>query len=237
MCDPVTAALMATSAGLSAAGGMVSSRAMNAQINQQNAFQQQMMERNREMRREELLRQDGYRRQQEAARTAGEENLTAQARERQIEDANKEATQNISDIQKDVSEATEAVPGIIASAAANNVVSENDYAKRLANAASDSRKRIAALTALGAYDLASNNRSMAMDKTAQGINLLNNFRKGSLATSEVGLGLNDSVAKNTTVGPQTNMLAAGQMIGGLGQLAGSAASGGMGSTINKKIFG
>lgn len=233
MCELGTIALMATSAALSAAGGLVTSNAMNTQAQQQNEFQRQMMQRNRDLRQAELLRQDDIRRKQEAALLEGENNLTAEARTRQIEDANKDVTKNVEDIQKDVGEAVSAVPGLIESAAANNVVAENDYTKKLAMAAADSRKRIAALTAIGAYDLAAGNRSMAMDKTAEKINMYNNFRKGSLASSEVALNLNDMVAKNTTIGPQTNMLATGQLVGGLGQLAGNAASGGMGPQVTK----
>lgn len=236
MCELTTIAMMATSAALSAAGGMISSNAMNTQAQQQNDFQRQMMENNRKMRQAELLRQDELRRQQEAALLEGEKNLTGEARTKQIDDATKEAEKNIKDIQTDVEQEVSAVPGLIESAAANNVVAETDYKKRLATAAADSRKKIAALTNLGAYDLAAGNRAMEMDKTAETINRINNFRKGSLAVAETGLNLNDSVARNTTIGPQTNMLATGQLVSGLGQLVGSATAGGTAQKTVKNLF-
>lgn len=235
MCEP-TLILAGVSAAVSAAGGMMSASAMNEQISQQNAFQRQMMENNRKMRQAELVRQDEMRRQQEAALVEGEKNLTGEARTKQIEDATAEAEKNIKDIQNDVTEATTAVPGLIESASANNVVAEGDYAKRLAAAAADSRKKIAALTNLGAYDLAAGNRAMEMDKTAETINRINNFRKGSLAVAETGIGLNDMVAKGTTIGPQTGMLAAGSAVSGLGNLIGSATAGGTAQNAVKNLF-
>lgn len=233
MCELGTIALMATSAALSAAGGMISSNAMNTQAKQQNEFQRQMMARNREMRQQELLRQDEFRRKQEAALLEGENNLTAEARTKQMDKAEAETLKNVDDVKQDVAKEISLVPSLIESQSAGNVVAESDYAKRIAEASADSRKRIQALAKLGAYDLAAGERGMLMDKTAEKINMLNNFRKGSLSSAETGLGLNDMVAKSVTIGPQTNMLAAGQGVSGLGQLAGNAASGGMGPSLSK----
>jgi hypothetical protein len=231
MCELGTIALMATSAALSAAGGMVSSNAMNTQVKQQNEFQRQMMDRNRKMRQDELLRQDALKKEQQKALLEGEKNLTAEARAKQLEKAEGDTIKNVDQITNDVKDATADVAGIIESQSTGNVVAESDYKTRLANAAKDSRKRIQSMAKIGAYELAAGERGMLMDKVAEKINMGNNFRKGSLAVAETGLNLFDNVAKSTVIAPQTNMLAAGQGISGLGQLAGSAASGGLGPKV------
>lgn len=233
MCELTTIALMATSAALSAAGGMISTNAMNTQAQQQNDFQRQMMQRNREMRQQELIRQDEIRRKQEAELLKNEANLTGEAREKQIEKATQDVEKNAEEVANDVREEVNLVPSIMASNAANNVVAESDLSKRLALASAEGRKRIQAMTKLGAYDLAAGDRGMLMDQSAERINMFNNFRKGSLATTEAGLNLLDGVAKNTTIGPQTNMLAAGQLVSGLGQMVGSATSGGSAQNLLK----
>ena len=236
MCELGTIALMATSAALSAAGGMVSSNAMNTQARQQNEFQRQMMQRNREMRQAELLRQDALKQEQMKALREGEENLTYEARLKQMDKAEDDTLKNVDDITNDVRQATGDVTGIIESQSSGNVVAEADYTKRLANAAKDSRARIQSLAKLGAFDLAAGERGMLMDRVADKINMGYNFRTGSLAVSETGLNLLDQVAKSTVIAPQTNMLAAGQGISGLGQLAGNAASGGAGPALTKNLF-
>jgi hypothetical protein len=231
MCELGTIALMATSAALSAAGGMVSSNAMNTQARQQNEFQRQMMDRNRKMRQDELLRQDAIKKDQQKALLEGEANLTAEARQKQLDKAEGDTIKNVDQITNDVKDATADVAGIIESQSTGNVVAESDYKTRLANAAKDSRKRIQSMAKIGAYELAAGERGMLMDRVAEKINMGNNFRKGSLAVSETGLNILDQVAKSTTIAPQTNMLAAGQGISGLGQLAGNAASGGLGPKV------
>lgn len=226
MCELTTIALMATSAALSAAGGMISTNAMNTQVKQQNEFQRQMMQRNREMREAALRRDTELRQKQEAELLKNEQNLTGEARQKQMDKATQDVEKNTQDVAKDVQEEVNLVPSLMAAKAANNVVAESDLAKRLALASADSRKRIQTMAKLGAYDLAAGERGMMMDKSAEQINMWNNFRKGNLATTEAGLNLLDGVAKTTTIGPQTNMLAAGQLVGGLGQLVGSATAGG-----------
>lgn len=236
MCDPVTAGLMAVSTALSAAGGMVSANAQKAQINQQNAFQRQMMDRNRAMREEELRRQEEMRRRQEGIVNENNQNYTAAAREDQLAKSQANIEKNVDDLKADVATETSAVPSLIENAAAGNVVAEEDYAKRLAGAAADSRKRIQALARLGAYDMAAGNRAMASDENSGRLNLIGNMRKGSLDVSGVELGLLNSVANNTVVGPQTNMLATGQIISGLGNMVGSATAGGGAQAAMKKMF-
>lgn len=237
MCEPVTLGLMAASTALSLGGAAVSANAQKAQINQQNAFQRMMMDRNKMLRDEELRRQEGMRRKQENIVNENNQNYTAAAREKQLADAEAEVTQNVEDLKNDVAEETSAIPSLIETAAAGNVVSSEDYATRLAQAAKDSRARIQSLARLGAYDLSAGNRAMASDENAARLNLIGNYRKGSLDTSGVELGLTNSVAQNTVVGPQTNMLAAGQGLSGLGQIVGSAASGGAGPALKKAMFG
>ena len=235
MCEPTTLALMATSAALSVGGAAMSANAQRTQISQQNAFQRMMMERNKQLRDEELRRQEEMRKKQEGIVDENNQNYTAGAREKQLADAEKTVVQNVDDLKKDVADETSAVPSLIENASAGNVVAESDYAKRLAAAAKNSRERIQALAKLGAYDMAAGNRAMAGDENAARLNLLGNFRKGSLDVSGVELGLNNSVAQNTVVGPQTGMLAAGQAIGGLGQLVGSATAGGAGKAVTKAL--
>jgi hypothetical protein len=237
MCELTTLALMATSAAVSAAGGMISSKAMNAQANQQNEFQRSMMARNKQMRDAELQRQDEYRLKQEAAMKEGQENLTYEARMKQMKDAQAETQQNVDDLTNDVKQEVAAVPGIIEAQSAGNVVAEADYAKRIKAASADARKKIQALTGLSAYDMAAGNRGMMMDNTNADINLWNNFRKGSLATTETGMNLLDRVAANTTIAPQTNMLATGQLVSGLGNMIGSATAGGTAQKAVKNLFG
>lgn len=237
MCELTTLALMATSAAVSAAGGMMTSNAMNTQAKQQNEFQRSMMARNKQMRDAELRRQDEYRLKQEAAMRAGQENLTYEARMKQMKDAQTETQKNIDDLTNDVKQEVAAVPGIIEAQSAGNVVAETDYAKRIKSASADARKKIQALTGLSSYDMAAGKRGMMMDNTNAEINLWNNFRKGSLATTETGLNLMDRVAANTTIAPQTNMLAAGQLVTGIGNMIGSATAGGTAQKGIKNLFG
>lgn len=237
MCEPVTLGLMAASTAVSLAGGAMSANAQRAQISQQNAFQQMMQQRNKQMRAEELARQEALRKQQEGIVNENNQNYTADARQKQLQQSEAEIEQNVNQLKNDVAAETSAVPSLIDAATAGNVVAEGDYAKRLATAAADSRKRIQALAKMGAYDMSAGNRAMMGDENAARMNLLNNFRKGSLDVSGVELGLNNGVAQSTVVGPQTNMLAAGQMISGIGNAMNSAISGGGAQKAIGKFFG
>lgn len=209
MCDPFSA----LAAAATVAGTAMSGMAQANQVKAQNELQQQAMARSKKMREEEQARQDAMRAKNAEVLDKTIERYDPATQMKQLEGVQEERVKGAQAFADNVAALTPSETAIQGSNQGSEVV-QGDLAQRLAVASAEARKRIAAYAKLGAYDANFTKNALADAANTRAINLTNNMRQGSLATSQAGISL---VNNNVGTAEKSNSVVPA-VVGGLGKI-------------------
>jgi hypothetical protein len=210
MCGPLAIGLAAGAASL-AGSVMTSQTAKNAQ-NAQAAQEQQQAIRRKQLRDAETQRQDAFRAENQAQ---FDKTIKEQGAESQTAELEKQQSQRAAEAQPFIDNVANADPTKVALQGTNtgNDMVRTEMARRLAMAASESRKRVAALSNMGGYEGLARDNARKLGQGTEQMNLVNDMRKGSLGAMDVETNL-----PAVKVQPGSNIL--GQALTGLGSMLG-----------------
>jgi len=247
LCDPVSLSIASTVAGI-AGSGINAMGAMNAQKKQKQEVEAWAQRQDR-MRAAEKVRQEGMRQQAEAARVAGLEQVGAEG---QKKTQSEEETRLASYLQgEDATAAAPAATTPVSAADANLTQTaggqadpqKTDLAKKINEATTSAKQRIAAMARTSSYTGSSGGLdyavSNALGRSGAGIDQQNEYRRGSMAAFDREKGV-DPVQVSYQESPLAGIFADMTSLGaqGLGNAYGNAKFGKfLGAPTPKKFIG
>lgn len=212
MCDPMTMAAVASTAG----GAYYNGKTQANYVNAVNSANKQAYDVSRAAREAERARQDAH-----EARSGETFQETLATMDRGTADANTaDAAANFTDALNSTARPTAGEQGFLLPGQGESSVAVKDWVAREANkAAGDAGRRIAAMAKLSGMGTTAGSRVGNMREAQDKIGVTNNLRRGSLGASQF-----EQNIPAATVTPGSTMI--GDILSGVGMLAGSGALGG-----------